>query len=89
MVQLILYRTVKLIGIREVIWLFAETDYFLSKLQAAFTAFCPYFGKCNVNTKLFTFCFNKVKLCLGIGRECVDCNNTWKFVNIFDRVYMS
>ena len=58
------------------------------KLHAAFAAFCPYLGKCNVNAKLFTFCLNQVKLCLGIGRECIDSNYTWKFVYILDIAYM-
>ena len=56
--------------------------------QTAFAAFCPYFRQSNVNAQLFTFFFNQIQLCFGIGRECIDGNYAWQFVYILDVAYM-
>ena len=88
LVQFVLNGAFQFIGIGKVVWLFDQTQNFFCKFDSAFAAFCPYFGKCYVYAKFFTFCFYKVKLCLCICRECIDSNNTRKLVYILDVAYM-
>ena len=76
-IQLIFDRSsLKLIREGKVIWLLNQTKNFLSKLHAAFAAFCPYFRQSNVNAKLFTFLLNQSKLCWCVGWECINSNHT-------------
>ena len=41
-------------------------------------------GECNVDAEFTAFGFHKVEFCLGICRECVDCNDTRKTIYVFD-----
>ena len=52
----------------EIVLSFDQTQHFLRQLDAAGTAFAPYFGERHVDAELFAFFSDQRKLRLGIGR---------------------
>ena len=84
MIDLLFNCAFQLIAVSKVVRLLAQTDDFLCQLDAAFAALCPYFRQCHIYAELLAFCFYKIKLCLCIGRECVDRYDARKLVYVLD-----
>ncbi len=86
--DLFLDGAVQLVGEGEVVRLFAQTDNFLSQLDAAFAALAPNLGQSNVDAQLLALRLDELQFGLGVGGEAVDGHHAGQLVNLGDVLNM-